>query len=93
MLIGIDFMSKHQVMVDMKSSQLCLLDHKVQFIDNEGNSAQAVTKTWVRITKRIDIPPQSVVCVPCHAAPMHEDAGRGGGLKSRIRPPHPQHVV
>ena len=42
MLIGLDFMSKHQVMVDMKSSQLCLLDHKVQFIDKEGNSVQAV---------------------------------------------------
>ena len=73
MLIGLDLMSKHQVMVDMKSSQLCLLDHKVQFIDKEGNSVQAVTKTRVRITKRIDIPPQSVVRVPCHAEKLSEN--------------------
>ena len=73
MLIGLDFMSKHQVMVDMKSSQLCLLDHKVQFIDKEGNSVQVVTKTWVRITKRIDISPQSVVRVPCHAEKLSEN--------------------
>ncbi|KAK3098425.1 hypothetical protein FSP39_019321 [Pinctada imbricata] len=66
MLIGLDFMSKHQVMVDLKESQICIQDHVVSFVNKMGDSAKAVTKAKVRLLKRSIIPPHTAVRIPCY---------------------------
>ena len=67
MLIGLDFMSKHKAMVDMKQGQICIQDQNVPFVDKKDNSVTAVTKTQIRMTRRTDVPPRSVVRIPCYA--------------------------
>ena len=65
MLIGLDFMSKYQITLDMKKGQLYIQGQQVPFTDEGDNSVQAVDGIQVRVTKKTHIPARSVVRIPC----------------------------
>ncbi|KAK3099798.1 hypothetical protein FSP39_009765 [Pinctada imbricata] len=65
MLIGLDFMSKYQVTLDMKEGQLYIQGQQVPFTDEGDNSVQAVKGINVRVKRKTHIPARSVVRIPC----------------------------
>ena len=66
MLIGLDFMSKHQTTLDIKQGHIRIQDQNIPFIKG-SNSVPAVSKTQIRITKKTHIPPRSVIRISCVA--------------------------
>ena len=66
MLIGLDFLSKYHVEIDMKQGLFGVQGQKIPFIEGKGNSVHDVHVTEVRMVRRTVIPARSALRIHCH---------------------------
>jgi hypothetical protein len=74
MQIGLDFMSKLKTTLNINECYTYIQGQQLSFIDIKvNNSVLAVRKTEVMIQKKSQIPPRSVLNVPCSADHRHNN--------------------
>ena len=66
MLIGLDFLSKYHVEIDMKQGLFGIQGQKIPFIEGKGNSVHDVHVTEVRMVRRTVIPARSALRIHCN---------------------------
>ncbi len=64
MLLGLDFMLKHGLSINLPGAKIILGEEEIPMIINQSEKPSKVSR--ITVTKRSVIPPNSVRLVPCH---------------------------